>query len=94
MKAGSLACENEESSARMGRDSAPEGEPVGHEICPEHPLRVEKPSALAALKAKASEGERKNSVGRRPDRRTTRRSTHQQGGMTEEYDYLWRNRWP
>lgn len=94
MKARSSAFENEESSARISRDSPPEGEPVSHGICPEHPLRVDKPSAQAALMAKASEGKGRNSAGRRLDRRTTRRSTHQQGGITEQYDYLWRNRWP
>ena len=94
MKAGCSDYENEDSTGRIRRVNPPEEQMEGHGICPEHPLRIETTAPQATLKAKVPEGKGRDSVGRRLSRRATVQTTHAQGRIAEQDDYLWRNRWP
>jgi hypothetical protein len=90
MKAGYSGRENEKSTARIGRKDLTEA----HGVCPEHRSQVEKEPAQVAAKSKAPRGEGKRAAGRRPDRRAAGETTLRGGGIVEQFDYLWRNRWP
>jgi hypothetical protein len=94
MKAGCSGCENEESTSRIGRKDLTEAQTVGRGSGPEDHSQIEKGPARVTPKAKAPEGPGKYAGERRPDRRATRQITHRGGGIVEQFDYLWRNRWP